>query len=305
MHPFRFGVMSTGRPDGWAHFARRVEDLGYDVLQVAQHFSLRSVPPLPAVALAAAATSTLQVGTLVLDNETTHPAVVARDAAWLAAETDGRFELGIGAGWLGTDHTVVGAPWRCPADRVARLDEALSLIRACWAGEPTTFTGTHYRVDGLANGSVTPAPPRILVGGGGPRLLAVAARHADIVGIAPDMRSGRIGGAAARTVAPDQVATKIERVRALTAERVQPVVLHVALTAVLDRAATSRIEKTAAAFGLPPEEIDDVPSVLVGSTAEIVERLRERRERLGFSYVSVPESALDRLAPVVAELAGT
>src|SRR4051794_39155376 len=123
--------MSTGDSGGWARFARRVEDLGYDVLQVPQHFSLRSVPPLPALALAAGVTTRLRVGTLVLDNETTHPAVVARDAAWLAAETGGRFELGIGAGWLAEDHTVLGSPWRSAGERVARLDEALALIRAC------------------------------------------------------------------------------------------------------------------------------------------------------------------------------
>jgi probable F420-dependent oxidoreductase len=301
VHPFRFGVTSTGESGPWTAFARRVEDLGFAVLLVPQHFSIPSVPPLTALAMAAGATDTLRVGTLVLDNEAAHPAVVARDAAWLAAETGGRFELGIGAGWLAADHTMLGASWRPAGERVDRLDEALGLIRACWAGA-TAHRGTHYTLSDLPEGTATDTPPPVMVGGGGPRLLALAARHADIVGIAPDMRSGRIGKAAARTTTAELVADKAAKVRA---DAVRPVELQVAITAVIDRDDTRRLDRTAATFGVDPEAVADLPSVLVGSTAEIADVLRARRESTGISYVSVHESVLDRMAPVVAELSGT
>ncbi|MCF7549516.1 TIGR03621 family F420-dependent LLM class oxidoreductase [Pseudonocardia sp. WMMC193] len=301
MHPFQFGLTSTGADGPWLPLARRVEDLGFSTLQVPQHFSLASVPPLVALAMAAGATTGLRVGTLVLDNEAAHPAVVARDGAWLARETGGRFELGIGAGWLAADHTMLGGTWRAAPERVDRLAESLELIRACWAGS-THHDGEHYVLTDLPEGTATDAPPPVLIGGGGARVLALAARHADIVGIAPDMRTGRIGRAAARTTTRELVAEKASRVRA-AAER--PVELQVTITAVIDADDTARLERTAATFGVPPEEVHALPSVLVGSTAEIADTLRARREETGISYVSVPEPMLERIAPVVAELAGT
>lgn len=307
MSGFRFGVLSTGAtcgPGGWPAFARRVEDEGWSVLQVPQHFSVPSVPPLPALATAAAATSELTVGTLVLDNETGHPAVVARDAAWLAAATGGRFELGIGAGWMAADHTMLGHPFREPAERVDRLGEALALIRGCWAGR-TSFAGAHYVLDALPEGAATATPPRLLVGGGGRRVLDLAARHADVVGIAPDMRSGRIGRAAARTTGREQVTAKAARIREVAAARGATVELHMSITWVHDRADTARIDRLADSFGVAPGEVPRLPSVLVGDTAEIADELRRRRDETGVSYLTVNETLLERMAPVVAELAGT
>ncbi|GAA4546693.1 TIGR03621 family F420-dependent LLM class oxidoreductase [Pseudonocardia xishanensis] len=301
MHPFRFGLTSTGASGPWLPFARRVESLGFSTLQVPQHFSMASVPPVVALAMAAGATESLRVGTLVLDNEAAHPAVVARDAAWLARETGGRFELGIGAGWLAADHTMLGGTWRDAAERVDRLAEALELIRACWAGS-ASHDGTHYTLSDLPSGTATDGPPPVLVGGGGARVLALAARHADIVGIAPIMRTGRIGRAAARTTTRDLVAEKAARVRA-TADR--PVELQVTVTAVIDGDDTARLERTAATFDVSPDRVRGLPSVLVGSTAEIADTLRARREETGISYISVNEGVLERIAPVVAALAGT
>ncbi|MBN9792607.1 hypothetical protein DMP17_29060 [Pseudonocardia sp. TMWB2A] len=307
MSIFRFGVLSTGAtssPGGWTTLARRVEDAGFSVLQVPQHFSVPSVPPLPSLAMAAAATTHLTVGTLVLDNETGHPAVVARDAAWLAAETGGRFELGIGAGWMAADHTMLGHPFREPAARVDRLGEALELIRGCWAGR-TSFAGTHYSLDAMPEGCATAHPPALLVGGGGRRVLDLAARHADIVGIAPDMRSGRIGRAAARTTGRGPVAAKAARIREAAARRGATVELHMSITAVVDRADTARIDKLADTFDVPPAEVPRLPGVLVGDTAAICDELRRRRAETGVGYLTVNEVLLDRMAPVVAELTGT
>ena len=307
MAGFRFGVLSTGAtcgPGGWPAFARRLEDQGWSVLQVPQHLSVPSVPPLPALAMAAAATSGLTVGTLVLDNETGHPAVVARDAAWLAAATGGRFELGIGAGWLATDHTMLGHPFREPAERVDRLGEALALIRGCWAGR-TSFAGTHYVLDALPEVAATATPPRLLVGGGGRRVLDLAARHADVVGIAPDMRSGRIGRAAARTTGREHVAAKAARIREVAAARGATVELHMSVTGIHDHADTARIDRLADSFGVAPGEVPRLPSVLVGDTAESADELRRRRAETGVSYLTVNETQLERMAPVVAELAGT
>ncbi|MEQ3549888.1 TIGR03621 family F420-dependent LLM class oxidoreductase [Pseudonocardia nematodicida] len=307
MSPFRFGLLGTGStagPGGWTAFARRVEDLGFAVLQVPQHFSVPSVPPLPALALAAAATSRLVVGTLVLDNETTHPAVVARDAAWLTTETGRRFELGIGAGWLAADHSMLGRPFRPAGERVDRLAEALLLIRAVWSGQQS-FTGTHYTLDGLPEGAATPVAPPLLVGGGGPRVLDLAARLADIVGIAPDMRTGRIGRAAARTTGRAPVAAKAARIREVAADRGATVTLHMSITGLYDRTDTARIGRLADSFGVAAEQVPCLPGVLIGEPAEMADELRRRRAETGVSYLTVNESQLERMAPVVAELAGT
>ena len=150
MRPFRFGIQCRGPADrsGWAALARKVEDLGWSTLTIADHFD-DALAPVPALMAAADATTTLRVGTMVLANDYRHPVVVAKEAATLDVLTGGRFDLGIGAGWMTADYEAAGIPLDRPGVRVDRLAEAITVLKGLWSVGPFSFDGEHYRIDGL------------------------------------------------------------------------------------------------------------------------------------------------------------
>jgi probable F420-dependent oxidoreductase len=185
-HPFRFGVnlRAADSHGAWAEKARRVEDLGYSTLLVPDHLA-ELLPPLPALVAAAGATSTIRIGTFVLNNDFRHPVLLARDAATLDLLSDGRFELGIGAGHMRSEYTEAGLSFDPAPVRFERLGESVQILRSLLAGETTSFDGRHYRV---TEHRIYPLPvqqprPPILIGGNGPRILTLAAQAADIVGL--------------------------------------------------------------------------------------------------------------------------
>src|SRR6266487_1087571 len=189
----RFGVVNESVLDGpaWRDHVRRVEDAGVDTFLIRDHFSAaafgRQLAPFTALATAAAVTERLRVGTLVLSNDFRHPAVLAHEAASLHHLSGGRFELGLGAGWYQPEYDAAGIAFDAAGQRISRLEESLGIIRALLSGTEVHQTGAWYRVEGL-DLDVLPAPrssPRLLVGAGGPRMLRLAARHADIVGVLP------------------------------------------------------------------------------------------------------------------------
>jgi probable F420-dependent oxidoreductase len=193
----RFGVVSESVLDGpaWADHARRVEEAGIGSLLIRDHFSAgafgQQLAPFSALAAAAAVTEDLHVGTMVLSNDFRHPAIVAHEAASLHHLSGGRFELGIGAGWYQPEYSAAGIAFDRPGQRIDRLEESLAIIRGLLAGGPVHHRGTWYQIDGL-DLDVLPERrgcPRLLIGAGGPRMLRIAARHADIVGLLP-ARSG-------------------------------------------------------------------------------------------------------------------
>jgi probable F420-dependent oxidoreductase len=292
---FRFGVVESGSTpwSGWGGLVRRVADAGYDTVQVAHHPSLATPPPLLALAAAAETAPSLTLGTLVIDANHVTPEVLAGDSAWLAARTGGRVELGLGAGWLADDAGALGARMRPAAERVERLGEVVREWRACW----DRAAGSAGPVHGIPPG--TPRP-RLLLGGGGARVLGIAAEHADVVSIAPDMRSGRIGSASARTATLPEVRERVERV---LARRSGPAPeLHTTLTAVLRRDDDERLHRTARAFDVAVGELDTVPGVLVGGVDEMADQVRALHAATGIGYLSVPTAHLDDVAPVVAAL---
>src|SRR6476646_2265727 len=193
--PFRFGVQvpQVGSASEWRDRARKLEDLGYSTLFMPDHFG-EELAPMPAIAMAAAYTTSLRVGSLVFDNDYKHPAILAKEAATIDMLSDGRLELGVGAGWMRTDYDQLGLPYDPPAVRVDRFEEALHIIKQCLTGEKFTYHGEHYRITDYAS-YPTPVqkPPPLLVGGGGKRVLSIAAREADIVGVNPNLRAGEIG----------------------------------------------------------------------------------------------------------------
>jgi len=210
-HPFRFGVQISKLPAAtWQADARRIEELGFDTVFLPDHFSTQW-EPATALAGLAAATENLKVGSLVYDVDYRHPVIFAKAAATLQLMSGGRHEFGIGAGWMETDYVEAGMPYDRPGIRISRLEEALEIIKSMWANERTTFKGDHYSTNEIAQATELGdiAPPKILIGGGGPRLLKLAGRHADIVGINPKLTEGKV---TAETPA-DSTLERIARVR--------------------------------------------------------------------------------------------
>jgi probable F420-dependent oxidoreductase len=193
-HPFRFGVQLSALPaDSWAARLQRIEALGYSSVFWPDHFSPQW-EPVAALAAAAAVTRSLRIGSLVYGVDYRHPVVLAKAAATIHLLSGGRHEFGLGAGWMETDYREAGMPYDRPGVRIERLDEALQVIRSMWENERTSFDGKHYQLRGMARAAELPAGsrPRILIGGGGRKLLSLAGRHADIVGINPTIVAGRV-----------------------------------------------------------------------------------------------------------------
>lgn len=307
--PFRFGIQCSSPPNvtaaGWRDLARRIEDLGYYRLTVSDHLD-DQLAPIAALMAAADATSTIRVGALVFCNDYRHPAVLAKEAATLDILSEGRFELGLGAGWMTADYEHAGIAMDRPGVRIARLEEAVQVVAGLLGPGPCHFTGEHYRIDGLA-GTPKPlqSPVPILIGGGGRKVLELAGRHADIVGLNPALPNGRIDAAAG----PDATAAATERkigwIRAAAGDRFEHIELHtrIHLAAVTDDR-QGMAEALAAGFGLTVDEALQTPHALVGSVDQIVEDLLVRRERFGIASIGLSLDAAEAMAPVVAALAG-
>ncbi|MFZ6004019.1 MAG: LLM class F420-dependent oxidoreductase [Actinomycetota bacterium] len=309
MHPFRFGIQCRGPadPQGWPALARKVEDLGWSTLTVADHLD-DQLAPIPALMSAAAATTTLRVGTMVLANDYRHPVVVAKEAATLDVLTGGRFELGIGAGWMTSDYESAGIPLERAGLRIDRLSEALTVLRGLWADGSFSFEGDHYRISDLDGTPqpLTPGGPRIVIGGGGERVLRLAAQTADVIAVNVNLRAGVIDERAFPDGTPESTDRKIAWIRDAAGERFEAIELqarvHLAMvTDDRDRV----IEELAPAFGLTPDEAAATPHALVGSVEQICDQLVERRERWGISYLGMSADQLEPFAPVIAKLAGT
>jgi probable F420-dependent oxidoreductase len=308
--PFRFGVQLSGADTGaeWADLARKAEDLGYSTLFVPDHFG-DQLSPAVALTAAADATTGLRIGPLVLDNDYRHPVVVAKEAASIDRLSGGRLELGIGAGWMNSDYEESGMPMDPAGVRIDRLDEAIDVLEGLFRPGPFSYQGKHYQIselDGLPK-PVRPGGPPLLMGGGGQRMLTLAARRADIVGVNPAVRSGRTDAAAAQDGAAAVTDRKLEWVRDAAGSRYDDIEINMLIFACVvtdDRA--SVIEAMAPLFGVPPDIVGDHPHAWVGTVAQICDDLAARRERWDASYLVVqgPE-AMDAAAPIVARLAGT
>ena len=308
VRPFRFGVQASAGvdADAWRTLARSVESLDYSTLLVADHVGGDELAPVPALAAAAEATTHLRIGTLVMNNDLRHPAMLAREAASLDILSDGRFELGIGAGWARREYEQLGLGFDDPATRIDRLDEALQIIRHTWSGEPVDAVGAHYQVDhlpGVPRPIQRPGPP-ILVAGGGARAMSVAARHADIVGVHLRMhRDGR--GEDWSTGSMSATRQRVERIRTAAGDRFEHLELQMMLMTVEitddPRAAADRIGSSE---GVEASQVLDSPYRLIGTVDQMVEALELRRASLGVSYFVVPGGWAAGFAPVVARLSG-
>jgi probable F420-dependent oxidoreductase len=314
MRPFRFGVLGERIRSGEELLAtaRRAEALGYATLLLRDHFVPEpfghQLAPMVALTAAAGATRTLRVGTLVLDNDYRHPVLLAKEAATLDLLSGGRFELGIGAGWLREEYRRAGMPFDAPGVRVGRLEESLKVLKGLLAGGPLEFAGAHHTVAGL-EGFPPPAQrprPPILVGAGSRRMLGIAGREADIVGILPRaLPDGTISEALSER-APAAVAEKVGWVREAAGDRFDRVELSMVATVRVAGEPVLAAARLAAeeGWGGAAERVLEMPSVFLGPVERIVDQLHARRERYGFSYHVVPDGAMEAVAPVVERLAG-
>lgn len=309
MKPFRFGVNvgpSRSRAE-WIEKARKIEALGYDVLSAPDHLS-ELFAPIPAIVSAADATTTLRLGTNVLNNDFRHPVLVAREAATADLLTGGRLILGLGAGYMRSEYDQAGLAFDVGGIRVERLAEAVTVIKSLMTGEPVSFAGRYYRIGGH---KIYPLPvqrphPPIAIGGNGRRLLTIASQEADIVGfsginfrrggVAPDLTGWKVAEIDKRTRLVQEAAGARWAQRELNL-----LIQRVVVTDDRERAA----DELARHWNqLTPEELLATPHLLIGTVGQMIEQLHAVRQRWDFSYFTIFEPYLEALAPVVARLAG-
>ena len=316
-HPFRFiaPMPIPIRPgDGWRDKLRRIEDLGFSSVSVSEHFTRGWVLEATTAMMAAAeATDQLRVLSLVLANDFRHPVHLHKVAATIDLLSRGRLELGVGTGWLESDYHASGIPFDAPAVRIDRLEESLSILKGLFSPGPFSYEGKHYRVrdlEGLPKPTQRPHPP-ILVGGGGRRILRLAAREADIVGVHCNLRRGELGQHAADDLSAARVAEKVawvrEEIESGDRTRDLPELqFSIYLCQVVGSSGSGSESVTSFARWLraDPDLLSGSPAVLAGSVEQCVERLQEHREEYGFSYFHLGAD-VQAVAPIVARLAGT
>jgi probable F420-dependent oxidoreductase len=307
VRPFRFAVqLSTApSPEAWRQIARRVEELGYDTLFIPDHLD-DQFGPLVALTVAAEATTTLKVGSLVFGNDYRHPVVTAKEVATLHYLSGGRVEFGIGAGWMSSDYQLAGISEDEPAVRVARMQEAVEIYTQMFRDGVATFHGEHYQVTAAPSTPALASAPPLIIGGGSPRVLRFAAHTADIVGVNPRLTAGYIGPEVIESTQGSYFDERVRWVREAAGERLADIDLQILtfFVTVTDDAAGT-YDALAGMMGVSAEQVADSPVALIGSVDEIIATIRARRERFGFNYIVVHENEIESFAPVVAALAGS
>ncbi|MEM7029593.1 MAG: TIGR03621 family F420-dependent LLM class oxidoreductase [Chloroflexota bacterium] len=313
-HPFRFGIISESMTtqEAWVTQAKRAETLGYATFLIRDHF----VPdffgdqfaPLIALMAAASATTKLRVGTLVIDNDYRHPVMLAKEAATLDLLSEGRLELGLGAGWLRTEYEQAGLPFDRAGIRIDRLAEAIQIIKGLWTDKAVSFKGEHYQLENL-NGYPKPTQrpnPPLLIGAGKKRMLRLAGREADIVGLlTSSVSTGTLSNDPTERLAAS-VEEKLTWIKEGAGKRFSDIELSLCPTVII----TTNREQHAQHFidknnwsDISVSDILEMPSVFIGSVDEIVEQMLQRRSHYGFSYYIVTDKEMEAFAPVVAQLA--
>ncbi len=298
MRPFRFGVAATSASDraAWIALARRAEELGYAAFLMPDHF-MRQFAPVPALMAVADATTRLRIGSFVFANDYRHPLLLAREVATLDVLSGGRLEFGIGAGWRTRDYEQLGIAYDRAGARIDRMLEAIRLMKRLFTEDEVSFAGAHYRA---TRARVWPRPaqrphPPLMIGGGGPRILSLAAREADIVALVPQVDAR--GRHRPREITGRATADKIARIRKAAGERAGHLEINGYVVDADVGGLPARAKRLALAFL-------DSPYFLYGSAAQVTGDLLRRRERLGISYYSIPEHSMEAFAPVVAALTG-
>jgi probable F420-dependent oxidoreductase len=290
MKPIRFGARAYAdiTPKDWIKTVQHIEELGYSTIFVCDHFGTHDYEPIVFLSAAVSATKKINLGTLVFDVDYRHPVIMARASAALHLLSDGRFEFGIGAGWDQRDYDMAGIQFEKPMVRIRRLDEALTIIRSMLTQEKTSFKGRYYHLSEMVQAGDLPKGehPKIMVGGGGKKLLTVAGRHADIVGISLDMnlirrdttritladvrkRIGWVKDSARKSGRdPEEIEFQMEFPRATITDDPEPL-----------------FEQYSKHYGESVDVIKAHPQALIGTVDEMVEKLLMIREETDISYM--------------------
>jgi len=308
----RFGVAAHAVLDGgsWRTLARKVEDQGYGTLLLPDHTNPQ-LAPVPGLVAAAAATTTLRVGTQVLCNDLRNPVIAAKEIATLDLLSEGRADWGMGAGWLPSDYEGSGVRFDPPGVRISRLKESIGVMKALFAGEPVDHDGEHYSVHGVSG---TPKPvqrphPPLLIGAAQRRMLRYAGTVADIVSISPAWESRQIGPYPPSVTVEEGMDRQVGWIsegaasqgRSLDDLELSLVVIPASVTDDPDRV----LDQAAVANGVTTDEARRSAHILVGSVEQIADTILERRDRWGLSNWVIPVEAADAFAPVVARISGT
>jgi len=302
--PFRFAITATRAESGdaWREKARRIEALGYDTLLITDHIT-QQLAPIPAMAAALEATTRLRVGSYVFANDYRNPVMLAKEIATLDVLSGGRVEFGLGAGWYQRDYDMLGLPYDPPGKRVSRMIEAVGLIDRLFREDAVDASGEFYTVH---RATVLPKPvqrprPPLMIGAGGPRMLRFAARHADIVALNPrfDVNAQPVISDLTR----GEVERKLARLRAEAGARLDRVELNIFIVdAGMTDEPRSLIDALATRLKGAATQVIDSPFFLYGSHADLKRQLLDRRERLGITYIGLPEKATEPFAPLAREL---
>lgn len=319
--PFRFGVQAFKPTSGkdWVDTAKKAEDLGYSALHVADHYfgegpamtaashPEQTIACIPAMAAAAVVTDSIMIGSRVLCVDYHHPMVLMKSLASIDMLSDGRLEAGFGAGWITTEYEAMGIPMERAGVRIRKMAEYVEFAREFFAGADLDMDGEFVKIHDTkaVPAAVQQGGPKIMIGGGAPKVLGIAGSHADIVSINFDNSAGKIGAKGVGSGTAEGTADKVQWIRDGAGDRFDDLELEIAayFTTVTDET-----EKTTAAmagaFGMEPETMAAHPHALIGSVDEIAEKLEARRTEFGISYVTVGDTAIDDFAPVVAALSG-
>jgi probable F420-dependent oxidoreductase len=319
--PFRFGLQSytAPTPQAWRDQARKAEDLGFGTFSVADHVigpgpalsatnhPVQDVAAIPAMAVAIEATETIRVGARVFCVDYRQPVMFAKELATLDFFSEGRLEIGLGAGWLQGEYEAMGVPWDRAGVRLDRFEEAVALIRAHLGDGEVDVVGEHVNATGFEG---VPSPhdgmPPIMIGGGARRVLGIAGREADIVSLNFDNRSGKLGPDGIGSSTAELTDEKIGWIRDGAGDRFDELIIEIGayFTIVTDQR-DATLGQMAPMFGLEPEQLAELPHALIGTVDSICDQLVERRERYGISYVTFGASAVDDVAPIVERMAGS
>ncbi len=307
---FRFGLHFWTLPtDSWVERVRRYEELGFSSITFTDHQVVAQWEPMAAVAAVAAVTESIAVGPLVLDMALRNPVLTAKSAATLELVSAGRLELGLGAGYVARNFAVSGVPFERPADRIARLEEALTLMRRLWTEPSTTMHGHFWDVTEAPMVAASPVSPTVLIGGGGRRVMHLGGRTADIISMIPKQDRG--DWSVADSLADATVERLVQRaawVREGAEEAGRDpgqVELHTLVTTVLvgDDVGPAMTRASADA-GVPAATLADSTLALMGTGAEVRDRLQEWRSKAGVTYVSLFDPGDEQIEYLAAEVVG-
>lgn len=305
MRPFRFSILAGAAKtrQEWLTKARRAEELGYSALLVTDHMVETEVD-LPTALMAAADATSLRIGAQVFCTDFRHPVVLARQAANLDLFSEGRFQLGLGCGYLAEEYQQTGIPLDPAGIRISRFAEALEIIKAYFREDQVTFSGQYFQVHNLKTVIKTvqkPHPP-IYIGGGGKRVLSIAAREADIVGLAARNNAHGLDWISSLPTANFE---KLQWIREAAGARFSALEFSATIfIAVVTDHPQPVAQQIGGHLGLSADQLFECSHALLGSVDQIVDELQKRRELFGISCIEVVETHMEALAPVVARLAG-